>query len=134
MKFFNYTPVLLALTCSVTSATAVAEHENALHVLLGRAPEAETVSSFLKRTADEYASTEISKRDDNYGLRSLLIRASPEESVGLFVKRTCPGGNGNTCCPQGKFRCSRNAAPGVIINQCVACGKKCPAGYYAGCA
>lgn len=33
-----------------------------------------------------------------------FVAAAPaEETMEQLLARTCPGGNGNTCCPEGKF-------------------------------
>jgi hypothetical protein len=94
MKVFA---LAVALWCNIATA---APSEAGLHIELGRAELTESVGALLERNTD----VGISARDANPDLHDMLLAASPEETVDSFVKRTCPGGNGNTCCPQGYYK------------------------------
>ena len=40
-------------------------------------------------------------------LAALAAAAPPEETLNVLLARTCPGGDGATCCPEGQFSVRR---------------------------
>jgi hypothetical protein len=111
MKLSQYVVLTAALWSGVTIASAVLRrdpaaepNESGLHFELGMAPLDETIEHFLKRSSADANAAGISGRDSNPNLHDKLLASSPLETVESFVKRTCPGGSGATCCPPGKFK------------------------------
>ncbi|KAF4554801.1 Hypothetical protein D9617_3g018690 [Elsinoe fawcettii] len=103
MQLLSNTVILAALLVQGVVSTAVpnevvrdAVEGTGLHVDLGGFAQEQTIGAFLSAPG-------ISARETNPELHNMLLSSSPSESVGNFVKRTCPGGNGNRCCPNGSF-------------------------------